>query len=291
MLSYQHAYHAGNHADILKHYVLSFVLNSLNKKEKPYTVYDTHSGSGLYDLLDNRSLKTEEAAKGIKTLLTRADIPEEMSLYLETVNSFYSKNFYPGSPSIEKSFIRSQDFMFLSELHPAEYENLKNNLGTSKNIQILNKNGFEMLKSQTPPVTKRGVVLIDPSYEEAKDYTDVSDTVIAVNKKWSNGIIMVWYPLLSHRKYEIQNMIDSIINGAKAVNQNTEIVNLQLCVNSEDSHEETDLQTVLNDESKKNPPRLYGSGMLVINAPWHLAEEGNAVVQYLTRVFYSQKSL
>lgn len=291
MLSYQHAFHAGNHADILKHYVLCFVLNSLNKKEKPYTLYDTHSGSGLYDFLDNRSLKTEEAVKGIKILLQQENIPAELSLYLETVKKFSSKNYYPGSPSIEKEFLRPQDFMFLSELHPAEFENLKENLGNSKNIKIQNINGFNMLKSNTPPVTKRGAVLIDPSYEEPKDYCDVADTVTAVNKKWSNGIIMVWYPLLSHRKYEIENMVNTIIENVRNVNSNTEIVNLQLYVNSEDSHVETDLQTVLNDEGKKNPPRLYGSGMLVINSPWHLAEEGETVVQYLTSVFYSQKSL
>lgn len=291
MLSYQHAFHAGNHADLLKHYVLCFVLNSLNKKEKPYTFYDTHSGSGLYDLLDNRSLKTEEASKGIKVLLSQNNIPQELQLYIDTVNKFYSKNYYPGSPSIEKAFVRPQDFIFLSELHPAEFENLKDNLSSSKNIQIHNKNGFEMLKNQTPPVTKRGAVLIDPSYEEPEDYKNVADTVIAVNKKWSNGIIMVWYPLLSHRKTEIENMVDSIINAAKTVNANTEILNLQLCVNSEDSHQETDLQTVLSDEDKKNPPRLYGSGMLVLNAPWHLAEEGEAVIKYLTCLFYPQKSL
>lgn len=291
MLSYQHAFHAGNHADILKHYVLCFVLNSLNKKEKPYTFYDTHSGSGLYDLLDNRSLKTEEASKGIKTLLSRSDLPAELNLYIETVNKFYDKNFYPGSPAIEKSFIRNQDFMFLSELHPVEFENLKTNVGNNKNVQILNTNGFTMLKGHTPPVTKRGAVLIDPSYEESADYEDVSKTVIAVNKKWSNGIIMVWYPLLSHRKTEIEYMVDSITQAAKTVNPNTEILNLQLCVNSPDSHVETDLQSVLNDTDKKNPPRLYGSGMLVINAPWHLAEEGESVIKYLSDVFYSQKSL
>ena len=185
---------------------------------------------------------------------------------------------------------------FNAMAHPIEtakkgFENLKNNIGSAKNIQIINKNGFEMLKSQTPPVTKRGAVLIDPSYEEAKDYEDVSKTVIAVNRKWSNGIIMVWYPLLSHRKFEIENMINSITEAVHQVNANTEILNLQLCVNSPDAHEETDLQTVLSDTDKKNPPRLYGSGMLVINAPWHLAEESDIVIKYLTSVFYFQKSL
>lgn len=291
MLSYQHAFHAGNHADIIKHYVLCFILNSLNKKEKPYTVYDTHSGSGLYDLLDNRSLKTNEASEGIVKLLAQKNIPEELNLYLSVVNKFISDKNYPGSPSIESYFLRPQDFMFLTELHPQEFENLKSNLGNKKNIQIQNKNGFDFLKANTPPVTKRGVVLIDPSYEEVQDYYNLSKTVIAVHKKWTNGIIAIWYPLLAHRSAEIEEMKDSIKNAVNEVNENTEICDIQLLVNSPDSHVETDLQSVLSDESKKNPPRLYGSGMLVINAPWHLAEESKVVSEYLTSVFYSQKNL
>lgn len=291
MLSYQHVFHAGNHADILKHYVLIFTLNALNKKEKTYTFFDTHAGSGLYDFFDNRSLKTGEAEKGILYLLENiknqaAEIPS-LCDYVDFVKKYTSKNLYPGSPEIERSFLRNQDFLVLSELHPAEYENLCQNIKKdSKNIQINNKNGFKVLTSLTPPVTKRGAVLIDPSYEEKQDYEDAAQTIINVHKKWSNGIILLWYPLLLHRTSDIQLMKEKIENAVKNQNQNTEIVDLQLLINTPDSHREVSLEDFEKD--KKNPPRLYGSGMYVINAPWHLAEEGQKTVNLLQKMLFQK---
>ncbi|MBO4857272.1 MAG: 23S rRNA (adenine(2030)-N(6))-methyltransferase RlmJ [Treponema sp.] len=281
MLSYQHVYHAGNHADILKHYVLTFVLNSLNKKEKPYTFFDTHSGSGLYDLTDSRSLKTSEAEAGITKLLKQENAPEELKNYLDFVRTYTEKGFYPGSPEIERAFMRQQDVLVLSELHPQEIENLKQNMnhtgtgmnanqeGAAKNpvVQIHKRDGWEMIKAMTPPETKRGGVLIDPSYEEDEDYENAAEAIIKVHKKWSSGIILLWYPLLEHREIEIKKMLDSITQAVHSVNVNTELENLQLCVNPKGSY------------------RLYGSGMLVINAPWKLKEEGETVINYLGKIF------
>ena len=281
MLSYQHVYHAGNHADILKHYVLTFVLNSLNKKEKPYTFFDTHSGSGLYDLTDSRSLKTSEAEAGITKLLKQENAPEELKNYLDFVRTYTEKGFYPGSPEIERAFMRQQDVLVLSELHPQEIENLKQNMnhtgtgmnanqeGAAKNpvVQIHKRDGWEMIKAMTPPATKRGGVLIDPSYEEDEDYENAAEAIIKVHKKWSSGIILLWYPLLEHREIEIKKMLDSITQAVHSVNVNTELENLQLCVNPKGSY------------------RLYGSGMLVINAPWKLKEEGETVIKYLGKIF------
>lgn len=272
MLSYQHAYHAGNHADILKHYVVSFVINSLNKKDKPYTFFDTHSGSGLYDLFDNRIQKTGEAEKGIQKLLQAHNLPEELNNYISLVKEYTQKNMYPGSPEIERRLLRPTDTLILSELHPQEIENLRQNMAHpvfgSNNVipQVHNRSGWEMLKALTPPSTKRGAVLIDPSYEETKDYLDAAKVICEVHKKWTNGIIMLWYPLLAHREIEIDNMINQITGFAKSINQNVEISNLQLCVYSKE---------------EKELPRLYGSGMLVINSPWKLEEEGTSVINYL----------
>lgn len=296
MLSYQHAFHAGNHADILKHYVLSFVLNSLNKKDKPYTFFDTHSGSGLYDLEDNRSIKTGEAEKGILFLYNEikknkdllSSMPDSFANYFNLVEKYLSSSRYPGSPEIERMLLRKSDFLVLSELHPQEIENLKTNIQkkpfiSSENapsIQIHNRNGWEMIKALTPPKTKRGAVIIDPSYEETQDYLDAANTILSVNKKWSNGIILLWYPLLAHRDFEINQMINSICEGIHSSNENTEIVNLQLCVADKDSHKEV----ALNELDKKNPPRLYGSGMLVINAPWMLQEDATQVIPKLQSI-------
>ena len=305
MLSYQHAFHAGNHADLLKHFVLSFVLDSLNKKDKPYTFFDSHSGSGLYDLYDNRSLKTGEAQKGILSLL-KLHLQEQtinnpdFESYLKLVKNFTDKNYYPGSPLIEFSKMRSQDFLILSELHPQEIENLRKNIkkagseNPDKNpekianpsVQIHNRSGWEMLKALTPPKTKRGGVLIDPSYEEAADYSDALSTILAVHKKWSNGIILLWYPLLAHRSELIETMIDEITFGVKTQNENTEVLRLELIVNDKAAHKEVALAQ--NAAENENTPRLYGSGMLVINAPWKLKESAEVVIDYLQSVFYKK---
>lgn len=295
MLSYQHAYHAGNHADILKHFVLQFVLNSLNKKEKPYTFFDTHSGSGLYDLIDNRSIKTGEAKIGIQALFSKADIIPELESYTNLVRPYMEKNLYPGSPEIERSMMRAGDHLILSELHPQEVKNLNHNMkepvinGPAKaSVQVHNRNGWKMLKALTPPATKRGAALIDPSYEEASDYSDAADTICQVHKKWSNGIIMLWYPLLAHREAEIENMVERISESARVLNANIEISDLRLEVFDKNAHVETSLEEVLSDEGKKNPPRLYGSGMLVLNSPWHLQETAEAAISYLKSVISHQ---
>lgn len=281
MLSYQHAFHAGNHADILKHFVLTFVLNSLNKKDKPYTFFDTHSGSGLYDLYDNRILKTGEAEKGIQKLLSKtSDFPEEMQIYINLVKEYSKKNLYPGSPEIERRLVRAGNCLILSELHPQEIENLRNNMNhptvapeTKAKLQIHNRNGWEMIKALTPPPTKRGAVLIDPSYEETQDYIDAAKYITEVNKKWSNGIIMLWYPLLAHRESDITVMLETILESARKVNPNVETCNLQLCVYSKD---------------EKDLPRLYGSGMLVINSPWMLKESGEKIINFTRNVIAPQ---
>ncbi|MBQ8211301.1 MAG: 23S rRNA (adenine(2030)-N(6))-methyltransferase RlmJ [Treponema sp.] len=282
MLSYQHSYHAGNHADILKHFVLSYVMEYLNKKEKPYTFFDTHSASGVFDLLDNKSLKTLEAQNGILKLINQNDLPQQLDVYLNVVKENLKNNIYFGSPKIEEFFIRQQDTLILSELHPTEFQNLKNNFHkTSKNVQIHNRNGWEMIKALTPPKTKRGAVLIDPSYEQKEDYEIAAKTISFINKKWSNGIILLWYPLLKYRQDDINLMIQSICNNVKENNQNTEIVNLQLCIADKDSHTEVELAE--NAEVNKIP-RLYGSGMLVINAPYLLKENTEPIIKYLESI-------
>ncbi len=290
MLSYLHAYHAGNHADILKHYVLTYVLEYLNKKEKPYVFFDTHSGSGLYDLLDNKSLKTHESEIGIIKLLNQDNLSlqsnESFISYINLVKKFYNNKLYPGSPLIESHFLRKTDQLIISELHPGEIENLRQNIKNNypdKNVQIHFRNGWEMLNALTPPKIKRGAVLIDPSYEETQDYIDAAKTIISVNKKWSNAIILLWYPLLAHRQNDIDNMINSIKENVLKNSPNTDIVDLQLCVNTKESHKEMSLQ---ENQLNKNPPRLYGSGMLVINSPWMLKEKSEELIDYLTKLFW-----
>ncbi len=335
MLSYLHAFHAGNHADILKHAALIQLLKKLNQKEAPYTFFDTHAGSGLYSTQGEKARKTGETARGVLALAQYASqdqnadgqnlglatdtgsSPKSAALadYMDFVRPYLARDLYPGSPLIERAFLRPNDAHTICELHPAEFEALKENcaanLGLVTNIdsspegaapssslatvpkntphtQILKADGLKTLIAQTPPKIKRGAVLIDPSYEEASVYEAVKKTVIAVHKKWSVGIIMIWYPLLAHRAAEIENMLESIIAAAKVQNANTNILRAEFCVDAPQSHIETSLEE--NAAAKaaaagtSNAPRLYGSGILVVNSPWKLDEELDAALKHLSRV-------
>lgn len=324
MLSYLHAFHAGNHADILKHAALIQLLKKLNQKEAPYTFFDTHAGSGLYSTQGEKARKTGEAARGVLALAQYASqdlngggqnlglasdtgsSPKSAALadYLNFVRPYLSRDLYPGSPLIERAFLRPDDALTICELHPTEFEALVENCarqGAAESLrladstglsgihtQILKRDGFKALLSLTPPKIKRGAVLIDPSYEEASDYEAVKKTVIAVHKKWSVGIIMIWYPLLAHRAAEIENMLESIIAAAKVQNANTNILRAEFCVDAPQSHIETSLEE--NAAAKaaaagtSNAPRLYGSGILVVNSPWKLDEELDAALKHLSRV-------
>ena len=329
MLSYLHAFHAGNHADILKHAALIQLIKKLNQKDAPYSFFDTHAGSGLYSTQGEKARKTGEAARGVLALAQYAAqdlngggpnfglatdtgsrprsggaIPAALADYLAVVRPYLARDLYPGSPLIERALLRGDASHTICELHPQEFEALKENCAANLGLatvpkkaphtQILKADGLKTLIAQTPPKIKRGAVLIDPSYEEAADYEAVKKTVIAVHKKWSVGIIMIWYPLLAHRAAEIENMLESIKAAAKIQNANTNILQAEFCVDAPQSHTEMSLEenaaakaaaaVTSNNLGSPNAPRLYGSGILVVNAPWKLDEELDAALSFLSRV-------
>lgn len=273
MLSYRHAFHAGNHADMLKHATLVLLLESLQKKEKPFTVYDTHSGAGRYKLDDERALLTGEINFGIKKILeTNATLPECLKTYKNLITNYAQHNEYPGSPEIEKNFLRPQDYLVLMELHNTEIKNLEENIASqNKNLHIAihHEDGFKGLERLTPPQTKRGLALIDPSYEIDQDYQQVISTICKVHQKWTNGIIALWYPLLNNKNFEIEEMKSRIIDFAKNRKNSTnpEILTAELIVDSPDKER-----------------GLYGSGMLVINPCWKLQENLTEIIHYFESI-------
>lgn len=282
MLSYIHAYHAGNHADILKHTVLVLLMESLNAKQKPYTFFDTHAGSGLYSLDDERALKTGESERGIERLLKIAEKkspPEEMRSYLEIAKKYYALRKYPGSPLIVSDLLFGESVHIASELHTAEFENLKENM-RSRKINLHHRNGWEMLNALTPPKIKRGAILCDPSYEELSDYENAHKVLSAVYKKWQTATISLWYPLIRYRRDVIENMKSALFASVKKINASAEILDVDLCVESENAHKETSLKDTIGSES----PRLYGSGMFIINPPWKLDEKLSVILPYLRDV-------
>lgn len=264
MLSYRHAFHAGNHADILKHLCLVGVLESMTKKDKNFTAIDAHAGAGIYFLDDERAIKTGESQVGILSLYQKflankenSEIPNLVKNYLHFVEPYLKNNQYPGSPEVIRKFLRSGDKEFLFELHNTEIEILKSNIKDSR-VTILHQNSFENLKSVVPPLIKRGLLLIDPSYEVSSDYENSAKSLILAYKKWNVAVLCLWYPLLKHRKSECEMMLDKIKTSIENLSKEKEIQidNFQLLV-----------------DSPEKEMGLYGSGMLIVNTPWQLKEK------------------
>ena len=329
MLSYRHAFHAGNHADVFKHTLLVMLLERFNAKETPYTVIDTHAGSARYDLNDERAQKTLDAQSGILKLLEAAryveaqspdrgqPVPEssatsrvdsqpshkssesvfrelrsrecrsdfiDFQKYLRFAKACLDAGFYPGSPEIERAFMRAKDCLILSELHPDEIgalqRNMRLNAANAENapaVHIHHRDGFEALRALTPPKTKRGIVFCDPSYEDASDWERAANALIETHKHWASATLALWYPLVAVKKIERDAMKQKIIAGIKGWKTERGILDALLCVNTENSHRES----ALKDVKRSEPPRLYGSGMLVVNPPWKIDDELAAVLPYL----------
>ena len=181
MLSYRHAFHAGNHADVLKHLVLIELLDYYGRKDKPWYYIDTHAGGGCYALDSEQAGKTAEAADGIGRLWGREDLPPAVASYVEAVRQFNPQGrllFYPGSPALAMTRARAHDRLRLFELHPADFESLQRTFTREQErVQVRRADGFAALKSLLPPPSRRAGVLIDPPYEVKEDYRRVVDTV------------------------------------------------------------------------------------------------------------------
>lgn len=277
MLSYQHGFHAGNHPDILKHVVLTTVLSYVIQKDKPLVYIDTHAGRGIYDLTAAQAQKTGEYNNGIGKLWNNSANPPELTNYLQLVASFNAASsarlyYYPGSPALASQLLRHQDRLILFEAHPAEFTELSACFATSKtvakhastsaNIRLNQADGLQGLIAVLPPKEKRGVILIDPSYEIKTDYKLVSDTIEQAYKRFATGIYLIWYPLISGNNYS-QRLIKSIKNSInKSAGREVLVVELQISKPSAEIG-------------------LYGSGMLIINPPYILEKTLAKLLPYL----------
>ena len=200
MLAYRHAFHAGNHADVLKHLVLMLVLRHLDAKEKGYRFVDTHAGAGGYSLLGRYAKKNGEYERGIGRLWTRDDLPAPIADYVALVRRFNPDGLlsqYPGSPSIALMLLRPQDELRAFELHPTDQKILRATLADNPRATVYDGDGFVGLSAQLPPPTRRGAVLIDPSYEGNVDYPKVVATLREAVARFADGIYVVWYPQVS----------------------------------------------------------------------------------------------
>ena len=272
MLSYLHGFHAGGAADVLKHSVLVFCLAYLRKKEKPLLCADTHAGAGFYDLKGNAGAQNKEWNQGMGLLL-RA--PEKPPLAVSEYMKFAEERRYSGSPVIMARMLGKGDRLVCFELHPGEFETLKismdevrgkrNPFVELRKIELRNEDGLGGLKSLLPPPSRRGLVFIDPSWEEQSEYENVPGTVQSALARFPEGTFIVWYPLLAVPKERaasaapIRDVLFSLTIGKRC--------RAELLV-----------------QAPENSPRgLYGSGLVIYNPPWTLRAALEETLPYLAK--------
>ncbi len=260
MLSYRHAFHAGNFADVVKHATLTLALKSLLKKDAALCYLDTHAGSGAYDLHGAPARKTGEHRDGISRIWQRTDIPELLVPYLDTVRAFNTETelrYYPGSPRLVLNTLRKNDRMVLMELHTTEYPLLKQEFAADARVAVHHVDGFEGLKAFVPPKERRGLALVDPSYEVKTDFDNAVAAIHAAYERWATGVYLLWYPVLDRT---LVNRLERRLHATGI----KKILLAELCIRAEDS------ATGLN-----------GCGMVVINPPWQLDEQLTALLPWL----------
>ncbi|BDW10987.1 ribosomal RNA large subunit methyltransferase J [Polynucleobacter sp. SHI8] len=261
MFSYRHGFHAGNHADVLKHLTLLTCLELLHKKETPLMLIDTHAGAGIYNLQDRfatTSLESEEGIAKLFQMKSSSSLTDNIRHYLSLIENLQTPSnpleIYPGSPYLLWQSMRSLDKLRLMELHPTDFPVLKSNIESiqlkRQDIKIELTNGFTHLKAYLPPPSRRALVLIDPSYEDKGDYFQVIQTLQEALKRFSTGVYVIWYPILS--RLDAQEFPDRL---------------RKLC-------SEFQLPWLSAELRIKNHQELglSASGVWVINPPWKLKE-------------------
>ena len=276
MFSYRHAFHAGSHADILKHLTLIHLVEYLQEKPGALTIVDTHAGAGIYSLQDGFSTVSKEADGGIFRLhqyietCIRANTPVPESIqeywkYIDAENVEGQLTTYPGSPFILARLLRPQDRLKLFELHPKEIDILRHNIGelkNSKQIDIYAEDSFARLKGLLPPPSRRGLVLIDPSYEDKQDYRYLELAMEEALQRFATGCYAIWYPAISRRE------------SAALPDRLKKIATL---------HKRSWLHAELRVENAPGERRLQASGMFIINPPWTLEKQLAQALPTLTK--------
>ena len=262
MLSYLHGYHAGNHADVLKHTVLAALLERLVAKDKPLRYIETHSGAGGYDLRAPVAQRNREHEGGVGKLWTAADAPQAVSRWLTLVQRYNGGGTlkrYPGSPWLALESLRPGDDAFLFELHPAQHRALKKACGADPRARVLRDNGLAACIGLVPPPSKRALLLIDPSYELRDEHRDVIDALEKVHKRFATGVVAIWYPVIERRWVE---RYERALRAARI----GEITTYELCIARE-----------------RRGGGLVGSGMFVVNVPWRLDDELHEALPWLAQ--------
>ena len=261
MLAYRHSFHAGNHADVLKHITQIAVLRYFNEKDKPYWVVDTHAGAGMYSLDGKYAQRNAEFEQGISKLYAREDCPPLVADYVSIVKGANVDRliYYPGSPVVSAAVIRPGDKQRLFELHPSDFTMLEEHFAKNRSVTTQHSNGFAGLKAMLPPPTRRAVTLIDPSYEIKEDYDQVFNALKDCLLRFSQGTYLIWYPILNRPEWRrmverLQRLDVNWLNASLTVAQ-------------------TDAEGF----------GMEGSGMFIVNPPYTLQAQLRDVLPYLVK--------
>jgi 23S rRNA (adenine2030-N6)-methyltransferase len=262
LLSYRHSFHAGNHADVLKHLVLTRILDYLVRKDKPLCYVDTHAGAGGYALQGAQAQQNREYETGIGRLWQREDLPTPLADYVALVRGFNPTaelQYYPGSPWLACQQLRPTDRLFLHELHPADCANLREQCAAERRVKVICADGYQGCIALLPPAERRGLVLIDPPYELKGDYRQAIETLRQAHKRFATGIYALWYP---------------VVERARIVQLEREL-------------RATGIPRVDRYELAVAPDRrghgMTASGLLVVNPPWPLRAEMEVCLPWLAQ--------
>lgn len=262
MLSYRHSFHAGNHADVLKHSVQTLIIEALKEKEKSFLYLDTHAGAGRYLLKSEHAERTGEYLQGIALLWQRSDLPIELMPYIKTITHFNRTDqlrYYPGSPLIARQLLRQQDKLHLTELHSTDYPLLRQEFGQDSRARVIKADGYQQIKSQLPPLSRRGLILIDPPYELKSDYHAVVQGIEQGYQRFATGVYALWYPVV------LRQPIKRMLNALKATGIE-KILQIELAV--------------LPDNDRRG---MTAAGMIIINPPWKLEQQMQQILPWLHR--------
>lgn len=246
-MNYRHAYHAGNFADVMKHAVLALVLDHLKRKEKPFFVLDTHAGTGMTDLSGIEAQKTGEFREGVARILAAPDLHPALAPWLAALPS--PLDTYPGSPVLAARLARPQDRLAFCELHPEDAAALRALFRRDARVKTHGMDGHAALKSMLPPKERRGVVLIDPPFEDRGEYDRLPAALAEATARFATGTYIVWYPVK-----------DPSVSGAFLERLATEGPPKTICL---------ELHIMAAD-----PTRMTGCGLVVVNPPYALTEAG-----------------
>lgn len=265
-MNYRHIYHAGNFADVFKHAVLVRIMEYLKKKEKAFRIIDTHAGVGRYDLSSPEAQKTGEWRGGIGRLLhaplpaPAADLLGNYLALIREMNPGDALDVYPGSPLIARKLLRRQDRLSAIELHPADAKSLRDLFSGDHKVKVMELDGWLALGAHVPPKEKRGLVLVDPPFEEEGEFDRLTAYLAKAYRRWPGGIYALWYPVKD--RAGVERFRDALRRSSIA-----RILDMVLMVRRPQSEE-----------------RLDGSGMIIINPPYTLEAELNAILPPLADV-------